>query len=55
MNQCTKFGTDNMSQMYLGWLLGSADATKGGFGTAVTLPDTSTQLLRTKAGIVVTF
>ncbi len=35
------FTTDPANMEYLGWLLAAADATKGGFGEAVTLPTTS--------------
>jgi hypothetical protein len=35
------FTTDAENMEYLGWLLAAADADKGGFGAAVTLPTTS--------------
>lgn len=50
----TKFGTDDQSKKYLGWLLATADATKGGFGNAVALPSTSTELVRTTCGVQLT-
>lgn len=35
------YTTDAENMEYLGWMLAAADATKGGFGEAVTLPTTS--------------
>ena len=54
-NSDAKFLTDDMSKQYLGWLLAAADATKGGYGNAVTLPDTSTELTRSSVGYMKTF
>ncbi len=53
-NTDAAFTTGAMQMEYLGWLLGSADSAKGGFGTAVSLP-TTVQLHSAKVGITLDF
>jgi len=54
VNTDAAFTTGDMQKEYIGWLLAAADATKGGFGTAVSLP-TTVQLHSSKVGINLEF
>lgn len=50
-NTDTLFTTDEANMKYIGWLLATADATKGGFGNAVAMPD-FTDLPGTRPSVV---